>query len=778
MKTTKILTILVVALGLILGWANVGEAVEMNPAFTYQGHLYDANSVADGQYDFQFKLYDDPNLDPNVGFQVGENVNVPDLDVIDGYFTVELDFNEPNVFSGSARWLEIGVRPGDKNDPNAYMLLSPRQEVTPTPYALYAASGPGVSAPLEVSGSSSDAIIKGTNTGNGQGDGKDNSSGNYGYLGSDDFGVYGMDDSSQNFGYIGSNIYGVYGSSADDYAVKGYTTTGYGVYGDSSNGSGYGVYGKGGSGYAGYFEGNARVTGDLTVDGTFSASGVDADTLDTLDSTAFSLTGHNHDPCYVNVTGDTMSGSSSSSLLSVSNTGSGHGVYGLAAGSSGRGVYGKASNTSDSNNYGGYFKAAGGVGMGVYGEASGNTAYGVYGKVTATGDVTNYGGYFEAAGKYGRGVYGKVTATDDENYGGYFEAAGKWGRGIYGEATNSEDYTNYGGYFKANGRYGRGVYGKTIGVYGWGISGEATGDYGRGVNGSNSGGSNGIGVYGTANSADGRGVQGYASATGSSTNYGGYFTAAGGTGYGIKAQATNSGNYVNYGGHFSAAGDDGYGVYAEAAGNNAKAISALATGTNGVGVRGRADDSNGIAIQGWAIGGGLAGSFWGDVEISSGKLGIGRVAAVNPLEVEGNASKTVAGDWLANSDARIKTDIHSITDALKTLDKVRLVSFNYSDDYRSHHPTIEDRSYINVIAQEFREVFPDYVKSSKEKLPNGEEILQVDAYPLTVYSAAAVQELHEIVKAKDAEISKLKVRLAALEASVSKLARLQEGGLK
>ena len=62
------------------------------------------------------------------------DVNKPEVDVIDGYFTVELDFG--SVFDGNNRWLEIGVRPGDQSDPCVYSLLSPRQKVTPTPYAL------------------------------------------------------------------------------------------------------------------------------------------------------------------------------------------------------------------------------------------------------------------------------------------------------------------------------------------------------------------------------------------------------------------------------------------------------------------------------------------------------------------------------------------------------------------------------------------------------------------------------------------------------------------
>jgi hypothetical protein len=127
---------------------------------------------------------------------------------------------------------------------------------------------------------------------------------------------------------------------------------------------------------------------------------------------------------------------------------------------------------------------------------------------------------------------------------------------------------------------------------------------------------------------------------------------------------------------------------------------------------------------------------------SAGRLGIGRTTLLNALEVEGNASKSTAGSWLANSDRRIKTDIESITGALDKLAKVRLVDFRYTKDYLAAHPEIENRRYPNVIAQEFQKIFPNDVKGSGQRLPDGSEILQVDTYPLTIYSAAAVQELH------------------------------------
>ena len=154
--------------------------------------------------------------------------------------------------------------------------------------------------------------------------------------------------------------------------------------------------------------------------------------------------------------------------------------------------------------------------------------------------------------------------------------------------------------------------------------------------------------------------------------------------------------------------------------------------------------------------------------VFTGKLGIKRTPAVNALEVEGAASKTTASGWLANSDRRIKTQIESITGALEKLDQVRLVDFRYTDEYRAAHPSIEDVRYPNVIAQEFAEVFPNNVKGSGELLPDGSPILQVDTYPLTIYSAAAVQELHRQNQALKQQVSDQERRLRKLEAILAK----------
>ena len=142
----------------------------------------------------------------------------------------------------------------------------------------------------------------------------------------------------------------------------------------------------------------------------------------------------------------------------------------------------------------------------------------------------------------------------------------------------------------------------------------------------------------------------------------------------------------------------------------------------------------------------------------SGLVGIGRTPTTNPLEVEGDASKTVAGSWLANSDARIKTDVRTIEGALDTLAKLRPVAFRYTAEHRAKHPSIEDRDYNNFIAQEYREVFPSAVKE------DGEGLLMVDTYDVQPYLVRAVQELRGMVDDLRSENAALRARLDALEA--------------
>jgi hypothetical protein len=97
--------------------------------FTYQGYLTDSGMQANGAYDFEFKLYDAASA----GTQVGITVTLDNVAVSAGLFNVELDFGV-SAFGGGARWLRIAVRPGAST--GTYTALTPRQELTPAPYAL------------------------------------------------------------------------------------------------------------------------------------------------------------------------------------------------------------------------------------------------------------------------------------------------------------------------------------------------------------------------------------------------------------------------------------------------------------------------------------------------------------------------------------------------------------------------------------------------------------------------------------------------------------------
>jgi hypothetical protein len=206
------------------------QAQAVSTAFTYQGRLTDGGSPANGEYDFRFMLYDAATA----GSQVGSTVLKGNTDVTDGLFTVELDFGS-GIFTGGARYLAIGVRPGSST--GAYTTLLPRQALTPAPYAL--SLRPGAQVISEEYGGDAVYAENTTSSGTGVVGEASAASGNT-------FGVRGLNLSSG-----GTGVYGWAGSSTSGtdgrpYGVYGYSNKGHGVYGvtlgDWSNISG--VYGK------------------------------------------------------------------------------------------------------------------------------------------------------------------------------------------------------------------------------------------------------------------------------------------------------------------------------------------------------------------------------------------------------------------------------------------------------------------------------------------------------------------------------------------------------
>jgi hypothetical protein len=241
--------------------------------FTYQGSLKSGGNPANAQYDFQFTLYDDLTA----GNLVGGPLTTANVTVTGGLFTVTLDFGV-DAFTGEARYLLIAVR---QTGGGTYTTLTPRQALTPAPYALSLRPGAVISGtngtiftaqdnstnPLSSGVDGYSQYGSGVYGGSTNGIGVEGHSDNY-------FGVYGNSTNSSGvYGYSINNE-GVHGTTSSNFAgVYGYNSStggiGPGVRGDGN--SGPGVYGISTSGWAGFFEGNVHVTGTCcaAAEGTY-----------------------------------------------------------------------------------------------------------------------------------------------------------------------------------------------------------------------------------------------------------------------------------------------------------------------------------------------------------------------------------------------------------------------------------------------------------------------------------------------------------------------------
>jgi hypothetical protein len=736
MKTTTVLVI--VMFWLMFCSATVSEADPMGTVWTYQGRLLEEGQPADGLYDFEFRLFDDPFT----GTQQGGTNDVNDLDVINGYFTVLLDFGS-DVFNGDARWLETTVMHADGSDP---CTLRPRHEVTTIPYALQTrgmfvdgagnvgigTTSPGARLDVDAGGLPNwGRAFKLMNSGMADGTNMNFNMGKADAPGQTSEIIYyhagdANGDNMLSMGFWGDKILNIksnggVGIGTEDpqerLHVSGRarfdlgtgninvsTPGGWpGIIAFSQNGnrrdilydnwgmamtvspspspppSAYGIRiredGRVGIGTASPAA-KLDVNGQIKItDGTQGAGKV-------LTSDAGGLaswqtpTGGGLTLPYSGTT------SSSGTAFSVSNT-----VGSIA-------VRGLATNTGASINYGGYFEAYGSQGRGVAGATSGVQGRGVYGLATSGS---------------GSGIYGEATDTGEvQNYGGYFSASGTYGRGVYGEATSSWLYaTNYGGYFLAHGPDSRGVYGKSTGWKGYGVYGDAA----------PSSPGTAYGVYGRSSGINGSaGVFGYSSDTDTTT-------------YGVYGKAE---------------GDSDYGVY----------------GVN---------DSDGeLPFRPK----GVFGSAWG-------AYGVGVKGYGGDYGVEGDGqnydfyASGPGTNYGAVSSIRWKNDVRPIDDPLAKVLSLRGVYFNWDAEHGGGHD-------VGMIAEEVGEVLPEIVGYEE----NGIDATGMDYSKLTPLLVEAVKALKkesderqiELAR-KEVEITELKQRLSTLEACMAELTIAMEGQL-
>lgn len=123
---------IIVAVLLLLIFGLESSVFAQGTAFTYQGQLQGNGGPASGTYNFQFTLY----TNSSGGVAVAGPFTNSAVAVTDGLFTVTVDFGS-GMWNGQTNWLQIGV---ETNGTAGFTILTPRQQLTPVPYAIFAES--------------------------------------------------------------------------------------------------------------------------------------------------------------------------------------------------------------------------------------------------------------------------------------------------------------------------------------------------------------------------------------------------------------------------------------------------------------------------------------------------------------------------------------------------------------------------------------------------------------------------------------------------------------
>ncbi len=153
----------------------------------------------------------------------------------------------------------------------------------------------------------------------------------------------------------------------------------------------------------------------------------------------------------------------------------------------------------------------------------------------------------------------------------------------------------------------------------------------------------------------------------------------------------------------------------------------------------------------------------------NGKVGIGMTASTNLLEVNGTASKTAAGDWLANSDARLKKDIKQM-DSKTVLDKMlalKGITYYWNDTVTgSKRPT---QLQYGFTAQNIQEVFPILVE---------EDSLGYLQTAYGTYDAMYVESMRALQQQIDAQQAIIEAQKKENESQKSAIDALKVNALK
>ena len=125
MATRHVLALEKIALLFLIISFTTNMASGQSSTFNYQGRLTDGGNLANGNYDFEFRLF----TAPTDGTQVGSTLPFNNITVTSGSFEVTLNFGAA-AFPGADRFLEISVRPAGGG---SFTTLNPRQQILSAP---------------------------------------------------------------------------------------------------------------------------------------------------------------------------------------------------------------------------------------------------------------------------------------------------------------------------------------------------------------------------------------------------------------------------------------------------------------------------------------------------------------------------------------------------------------------------------------------------------------------------------------------------------------------
>jgi trimeric autotransporter adhesin len=709
-------------------------------AFTYQGQLNQEGAPASGSYDLTFGIW----TAASGGTQAGTTLTNAGVSVSNGLFTVMLDFG-PGIFPGANRWLEIAVGMNG----GALTTLSPRQSIAATPYAITASNLTGLLPAGQLSGTLTAGQLSGTysnamilsnaaNSFAGNGGGLTGlnannltsgtvpagalsnawkTTGNAGTLPPSNF-LGTTDNEPLNFRVDNQRAFRLEAPGSNSVNVIG------GWSGNNVSGGAVGAT-IGGGGAGNYF--GLVWTNQVAVD--FGTVGGGAANM--VGAARYGTIGGGY--------GNTLQSNAYASVIS------GGYVNTVQSNASQCFIGGGQYNTIElagtwSTISGGQYNS---IGTNAYNCTIGGGQNNSIG--TNTWSATIGGGVGNTVGT--NAPYSAIAggaANTIQNNAGTSTIAGGDDNTVQSNAT----YCSIGG-----------GYNNTIQSEG----AESTIAGGRqnqiGVNSPDS--VVGGGIFNTIEASAGGSVIG----GGYSNTIAPYSVFVNGT------FASITGGLDNFASGLAATVGGGYlnvasGNYSFAAGQNAQAVN------NGSFVW--ADDSTTSAFTSTA-----ANQF---IIRATGGVGIGTATPGYTLEVNGSAHRVDnSPNWTVASDRRLKRDIVELGDGLATIERLRPVRFRYREDYLRAHPGATDEPHFGVVAQEYQEVFPDFVQTGVDGL------LSVDVSPITFYNAAAIHELNqkfetalarqkEDSEAKDAKIGNLEhanrdlqERLAALEHLVQEI---------